>query len=181
MADDRLGDFHISEFIGKVNGGDHLNAEHRMTWFHETYGDRGSLVTEMLHHTTFAEAGPAACAVFKASVTIYDENNFPFVYTGHGSETHGDFGDYIMKAETKAISRALAHAGFGTMNAQVKAGALAPHRGPARSVPRATGNQPARDVRPTDADQARNKALFERRRAEATEADRRPQPAPDRA
>jgi hypothetical protein len=151
-----------------------------MTWFHETYGDRGSLVTEMLHHTTFAEAGPAACAVFKASVTIYDEHNFPYVYTGHGSETHGDFGDYIMKAETKAISRALGHAGFGTMNAQVKAGSLAPQRGPARAVGRAAGNQPARDARPTDDDQARNKALFERRRAEAAGTDRPPQTVPAR-
>jgi hypothetical protein len=34
--------------------------------------------------------------------------------TGHGSETARDFKDYIEKAETKAIGRALAALGFGT-------------------------------------------------------------------
>lgn len=34
--------------------------------------------------------------------------------TGHGSETPRDFSDYIEKAETKAIGRALAALGYGT-------------------------------------------------------------------
>ena len=34
--------------------------------------------------------------------------------TGWGSETAADFGDYVEKAETKALGRALAALGFGT-------------------------------------------------------------------
>ncbi len=34
--------------------------------------------------------------------------------TGYGSETQADFGDFLEKAETKAIGRALAALGFGT-------------------------------------------------------------------
>ncbi len=34
--------------------------------------------------------------------------------TGYGSEAQGDFADYIEKAETKAIGRALAALGYGT-------------------------------------------------------------------
>ena len=34
--------------------------------------------------------------------------------TGWGSESSGDFRDYLEKAETKAIGRALAALGFGT-------------------------------------------------------------------
>jgi hypothetical protein len=36
------------------------------------------------------------------------------MFTGHGSETQQDFPDFFEKAETKAIGRALAIAGYGT-------------------------------------------------------------------
>lgn len=49
-------------------------------------------------------------AIFKATVT--DEQGG--IGVGHGSESVKDFGDYIEKAETKAIGRALASLGFGT-------------------------------------------------------------------
>jgi hypothetical protein len=49
-------------------------------------------------------------AVFSARVTFKDGGGA----TGWGSETSGDFRDYLEKAETKAIGRALAAAGFGT-------------------------------------------------------------------
>lgn len=48
-------------------------------------------------------------ACFKATITLSDGT----VATGHGSETASDFGDYIEKAETKAIGRALTTAGIG--------------------------------------------------------------------
>lgn len=45
---------------------------------------------------------------------IYDENG-NIISTGYGSETLSDFRDYFEKAETKAIGRALAALGYGTL------------------------------------------------------------------
>lgn len=50
-------------------------------------------------------------AVFRAEITLPDGRGSS---TGHGSETKGDFLDFIEKAETKAVGRALAMLGFGT-------------------------------------------------------------------
>ncbi len=52
-------------------------------------------------------------AVFRATVTVPGGGSA----TGHGSETAKDFPDFIEKAETKALGRALAHLGFGTLDA----------------------------------------------------------------
>jgi hypothetical protein len=49
-------------------------------------------------------------AMFKASVT----DGRGGTATAHGSEGAADFGDYIEKAETKAIGRSLALLGYGT-------------------------------------------------------------------
>lgn len=51
-------------------------------------------------------------AVFKASITL--SNEIGGYATGWGSEGYDDFRDYLEKAETKAIGRALAALGFGT-------------------------------------------------------------------
>ena len=53
-------------------------------------------------------------ALFKATVTLPGGANA----TGYGSETPGDFGDFIEKAETKALGRALAALGYGTQFCQ---------------------------------------------------------------
>ncbi len=42
------------------------------------------------------------------------------VAVGHGSEAAGDFGDFIEKAETKAIGRALAALGYGIESAEMQ-------------------------------------------------------------
>ena len=49
-------------------------------------------------------------ALFKARITIPDGGEA----TGWGSETVSDFGEYIEKAETKALGRACAALGYGT-------------------------------------------------------------------
>src|SRR5690606_15752842 len=54
------------------------------------------------------------CAVFKATVQIPGGGSA----TGHGSETASDFSDYIEKAETKALGRALNALGFGAQFAE---------------------------------------------------------------
>jgi hypothetical protein len=54
-------------------------------------------------------------AIFKARVTIVDSNGVLVRETsGHGSEDKDDFRDFLEKAETKAIGRALAAAGYGS-------------------------------------------------------------------
>ncbi len=49
-------------------------------------------------------------AVFRAEVILPNGGRA----TGYGSEAQADFADYIEKAETKAIGRALAALGYGT-------------------------------------------------------------------
>lgn len=53
-------------------------------------------------------------AVFKATVTRIVDGEVRGVGEGYGSEQPKDFKDYIEKAETKAIGRALASLGYGT-------------------------------------------------------------------
>jgi hypothetical protein len=102
-----------------LHGGAYLPARQRMLWFRQEHPN-GSIETELIKFTD-------DLAVFKATVTypVYtprlsaDEGQWvDYVKcTGHGSETRNDFADYIEKAETKAIARALGAAGFGTEGA----------------------------------------------------------------
>jgi len=55
-------------------------------------------------------------AIFKATITLPGGA----VAVGHGSEAAGDFGDFIEKAETKAIGRALAALGYGIEFAEMQ-------------------------------------------------------------
>src|SRR5262245_11709814 len=92
----------------------YLPTKQRVLWFLDEHPD-GSIMTELLEITP-------DWAVFKCTVSFPlpgDElqmrgNIGLAVYNGHGSETRGDFADYVEKAETKAVGRALANAGYGT-------------------------------------------------------------------
>lgn len=93
-------------------------------------------------------------AVFRAEVTITDDGGTVIRRaTGYGSETPADFGDYIEKAETKAVGRALANCGFGTDNTDDEVVADAPRGGaggprpvPARgAAPGGGGDEPVTD------------------------------------
>src|SRR5262249_61697389 len=53
---------------------------------------------------------PPPMAIFKARVSIPGGGSA----TGWGQEEAADFGDYLEKAETKALGRALAALGYGT-------------------------------------------------------------------
>jgi hypothetical protein len=98
----------------------------------------------------------AQLAVFRATVTIYGAGGAVIRRaTGTGSETPGDFGDYIEKAETKAIGRALQFAGFGTAAAQEEEGLIvdAPRdqRGnPRQAAPRAQQQSSQNDGEPVE-------------------------------
>ena len=95
-------DFDPSRYLTKVSGSDYLEVKWRLLWLRQTHPD-ASIETELVTHDGQA-------AIFKAKVSIPGGGSS----TGWGSEQYGDFRDYIEKAETKALGRALAALGFGT-------------------------------------------------------------------
>ena len=95
--------FNPNEHMMKLKGKDYLQVAWRLVWFREDHPD-WPLDTSIIEMD-------ADHAVFKA--IICDENGAQ-KSAGHGSESKRDFGDYIEKAETKAIGRALAMLGYGT-------------------------------------------------------------------
>lgn len=82
---------------------DYLEVKWRVVWFREEKPNWG-LETDAVNITDEK-------AIFKC--TVKDETG-RIIATGYGSETPADFGDYIEKAETKAVGRALAYLGYGT-------------------------------------------------------------------
>jgi hypothetical protein len=97
-----LTSFDPGKYLTKVGGADYLEVKWRLVWLRQRHPD-ASIETEMIAH-----AGDAA--IFKAMVSIPGGGSA----TGWGSESVNDFRDYIEKAETKALGRALAALGFGT-------------------------------------------------------------------
>lgn len=89
---------HLSDLGGK----DYLEVKWRLAWLRDLHSD-ADIETEMVRDDPEQ-------AVFKAKVSIPERGSA----TGYGSETKGDFRDFIEKAETKALGRALAALGFGT-------------------------------------------------------------------
>jgi hypothetical protein len=86
----------------KVGRADYLRVEDRLLWFRSDHPD-GEILTDVVEVT-------AKRAVFRCRVIIPGGGSG----SGYGSETPADYGDYVEKAETKAIGRALATAGYGT-------------------------------------------------------------------
>ena len=95
--------FNPNEHMMQLKGKDYLQVMWRLVWFREAHPD-WCIDTSILEMD-------ADHAVFKA--VICDENGVQKC-AGHGSESKRDFGDFLEKAETKAIGRALAMMGFGT-------------------------------------------------------------------
>ncbi|MDH5201318.1 MAG: hypothetical protein OEW93_10550 [Candidatus Bathyarchaeota archaeon] len=94
--------FDASRYLSKLNGKDYLEVKWRLLWLRTEHPD-ATVQTELVKH----EAG---LALFRAQVTLPAGGRA----TGWGSETASDFVDYIEKAETKALGRALAALGYGT-------------------------------------------------------------------
>lgn len=86
-----------------LKGKQYLPVQQRLLWFRDDNPD-WRIETECV------EANDQQ-ARFVARIRDEDGD---LIATGHGSETMKDFRDFYEKAETKAIGRALAHAGFGT-------------------------------------------------------------------
>lgn len=99
--------FNPNEHMMKLKGKDYLQVAWRLVWFRDAENGAGTdwgIQTELLEHGE-------DWAVFKATIT---NKEGVIISTGHGSESKKDFGDYLEKAETKAVGRALAMLGFGT-------------------------------------------------------------------
>lgn len=94
--------FDPSRYLTKVGSSDYLEVKWRLVWLREVHPD-ATVETELVSHTD-------QMAIFRARVAIPGGGSA----TGFGSEGYDDFRDYIEKAETKAIGRALAALGFGT-------------------------------------------------------------------
>ena len=94
--------FDPSRYLTKVGASDYLEVKWRLVWLREAHPD-ATIDTELVSH----EDG---LAVFRARVAIPGGGSS----SGWGSEGYNDFRDYLEKAETKALGRALAALGFGT-------------------------------------------------------------------
>lgn len=87
----------------QLKGKDYLQVQWRLVWFREDHPD-WCINTECIEQDQ-------EHAVFKA--VICDDSGLQ-KSSGHGSESKREFGDFLEKAETKAIGRALAMLGYGT-------------------------------------------------------------------
>lgn len=87
---------------GKKVVNDYLPVQWRVVWLREVAPD-AQLETEHIRIDDLA-------AIFKATVTLPSGAKA----TGYGNVPATEFGDYIGKAETVAVGRALANLGFGT-------------------------------------------------------------------
>ncbi|MCK5296356.1 MAG: hypothetical protein KAJ75_05670 [Alphaproteobacteria bacterium] len=88
-----------------IKGKPYLQVAHRLVWFREEHPD-WTIRTKI--EGSDMEAG---WVVIKAG--IMDEND-RLIASAHKRETKTGFADYIEKAETGAIGRALAMCGYGT-------------------------------------------------------------------
>lgn len=96
-------DFDPSKYLTKVGSADYLEVKWRLVWLREQHPD-ADIDTQLMSPPDTGEA------IFKARITIPGGGSA----TGWGSETPNDFRDYLEKAETKAIGRALSALGYGT-------------------------------------------------------------------
>lgn len=99
--------FDPTRHLSLINGNEYLEVKWRLVWFRDVYPS-GAITTEMVSHANNQ-------CVFRAEVVGIDADGVRGgSATGWGSEDAQSFGDYIEKAETKAVGRALAALGFGS-------------------------------------------------------------------
>lgn len=93
-----------------LKGREYLQVMHRIQWF-RSENPSGIIKTSMIEKNG---EGKDAFAVFKAEIFIDSDRGPMMIATGHKQESKGGFEDYIEKAESGAIGRALAMCGYGT-------------------------------------------------------------------
>lgn len=95
--------FNPSDHLMPLKGKEYLQVMWRLVWFRDEHPD-WCIDTKLVSHE-----GDSAVFVAK----VYDTEQ-RLLASGYGSEQIKDFRDYLEKAETKAIGRALAMLGYGT-------------------------------------------------------------------
>lgn len=80
--------FEPARFLTRVNGSDYLEVKWRLVWLRDRHPD-ATVETELMSHEDYT-------AVFRARISIPGGGSS----TGWGSETAGDFRDYLEKAES---------------------------------------------------------------------------------
>jgi hypothetical protein len=101
--------FDPRRYLIKLSGKEYLEVKWRVYWLRSQHPN-AIISTEMIKQVFASPDGTIpAEAIFKAYVAIPEGGEA----TGWGSESEADFHDYIEKAETKALGRALAALGFG--------------------------------------------------------------------
>ena len=102
--------FDWKKFIIKVQGQqDYLPVAGRLVWFRQAHPDWG-ITTEIVTYDIERKYAVVRAAIIDASGTIISQAT--------KQENAQGFGDYLEKAETGAVGRALAYAGFGTQFAK---------------------------------------------------------------
>lgn len=102
--------FDPSNYLSKVGNADYLEVKWRLVWLRTDHPD-ARIETELVSMDEVVQRGQKTPrAIFRAMVSIPGKGSA----TGYGSETAMDFAEFIEKAETKAIGRALGALGLGT-------------------------------------------------------------------
>lgn len=105
------------EHLIKVTGGsEYLEVKWRLVWF-RTDHPYGQIFTEVQEHDR-ADGYARVKARVQFDYSTDDGETKTAVAESTGTETAADFADYLEKAETKAIGRALAALGYGTQFAE---------------------------------------------------------------
>lgn len=94
--------FEPGRYLIKINGADYLEVKWRIAWLRAEHPD-AVVETELVNASDNH-------AIFRAKVSLSTGGTA----TGWGTEGFDDFPDFVEKAETKALGRALAALGFGT-------------------------------------------------------------------
>jgi len=96
-------DFEANKYLTKIKGKDYLEVKWRIVWMRNEHADWG-IETEIVNSV------PGAAQV---KATIKNEKGL-IMAQAHKMETKAGFSDYLEKAETGAVGRALAMCGYGT-------------------------------------------------------------------
>lgn len=140
MSTEDKADYNPNDHLLNLKGKAYLPVAARLVWFRQDYPE-GQV------ETTLVQVDDKQ-AIFRARVSTGQGG----VAEATGTETPRDFGDYIEKAETKAVGRALGYLGYGTAAAGFEEGSRivdAPQ--PARPSPPARANAPVASPQPRTA------------------------------
>lgn len=105
--------FNPQEYITKIKGKDYLEVKWRLVWFRDEHPIKDFDNSIRLKTTIVEDSGDQA----NVRAELYSPTG-ELLATAHKREHKKEFHDYMEKAETGAIGRVLAMAGYGTQFAE---------------------------------------------------------------